>query len=89
MSQTPVLISNEEMRNHQMAGEARPQSPGVPDFIVWRGIWWMATPDGWLRVADEIVARTLDRIRRRFDTLQTRGQGWGMAVQPDEARTGQ
>lgn len=73
MPATSVLISNQEMQQHQLEGTARPLSPGIPDFISWYEAWWTATPDGWLRVADTNITRTLNRVRRRFDTLRERG----------------
>lgn len=89
MPATSVLISNEEMHQHQVDGDARPLCPPIPDFCWWFGAWWMITPEGWLRVADTNFARGLDRIRRRFDNLQERGMIPPKASAADDTWAGQ
>ncbi|MCD5316174.1 hypothetical protein [Kineosporia babensis] len=46
--------------------QARPLAPLITDFVRYSGYWWIASPDGWLRITDPDLARTLDRQHQRF-----------------------
>lgn len=66
MTPSGVTITAKAMQAALDAGHAHHLAPLVTDFIHYRGTWWIAYADTWLRVDDPELLRLLDTTRRRF-----------------------
>ncbi len=62
----PDLITHDQMRQALTQQIAHPLAPLITDFVHHQDCWWITSPDGWLRIEDAELSRTLDRQQQRF-----------------------
>jgi hypothetical protein len=62
-----LVISHREMQVAATAGRARQLTDEIPEFRRYCGQWWVASPEGWLRITDTHLAGCLDTIKTRLD----------------------
>lgn len=67
MSATSLMITDREIRAAASQGEACQLCGDVPEIMRCHGAWWLASPEGWLRITDCYLAERLDQILRRLD----------------------
>ena len=67
MSATSLMITDHEIRAAASQGEACQLCGEVPEIMRCHGAWWLASPEGWLRITDCYLAERLDQILRRLD----------------------
>jgi hypothetical protein len=74
------MITDREMQDAVSQGQARQLSRDIPEIRKCHGRWWLASPEGWLRITDCYLAERFDQIRQRLDN--SAGE---FARQPDAA----
>jgi hypothetical protein len=67
MSATSLMITDHEMQTAAGNDQARQLCRDVPEIRKCHDHWWLASPEGWLRITDCYLAERLDQIRQRLD----------------------
>jgi hypothetical protein len=63
------MITDREMQAAVSQGRACQLSGDIPEIRKCHGIWWLASPEGWLRITDCYLTERFDQIRQRLDDL--------------------
>jgi hypothetical protein len=74
------MITDRDMQTAVNQGQACQLSRDIPEIAKCQDHWWLAAPEGWLRITDCYLAERLDQIRQRLDHMA--GE---FARQPDAA----
>jgi hypothetical protein len=67
MNPAALLISHNEMRVATEHGRSRPLCEDIPELRRYGGVWWISSPEGWLRITDIHLAAKFDSIATRLD----------------------
>jgi hypothetical protein len=86
MSATSLMITDREIRAAASQGEACQLCGDVPEIMRCHGAWWLASPEGWLRITDCYLTECLDQILRRLDVAGEEAARQQGAVQPPASR---
>ena len=62
-----LMITDRDMQDAVSQGQARQLSRDIPEITKCHDHWWLAAPEGWLRITDCYLAERLDQIRQRLD----------------------
>jgi hypothetical protein len=62
-----LMITDRDMQNAVSQGQACQLSRDIPEITKCHDQWWLAAPEGWLRITDCYLAERLDQIRQRLD----------------------
>ena len=69
MFATSLMITDREMQTAVNQGQARQLCRDIPEITKCQDHWWLAAPEGWLRITDCYLAERLDQIRQRLDDV--------------------
>jgi hypothetical protein len=67
MFATSLMVTDREMQNAVIQGQACQLSRDIPEITKCQDHWWLAAPEGWLRITDCYLAERLDQIRQRLE----------------------
>jgi hypothetical protein len=70
MLATALVIPHDQMQAAASNGRVRQLTEEIPELRRYQGHWWVASPEGWLRITDSHLAACLDVIKTRLDIAE-------------------